>query len=952
MNYLNKEQQKAVYNTDGPMLIIAGPGSGKTHTLVERVVYLISEKKIKPNQLMVSTFTEKAAAELITRISNKLLENNIRINLNEMYIGTLHSICLSILDENREFTRLKRSYSVLDQFEQAYFLFQKISEFQEIENSNIILGEVRRSRWRQAQRLLGWLNKVSEEAIDIKKLIKSDDKLVVVLGECYKLYQEKLIEENTLDFSTIQYETLKLFEDNREILSKYQESIKYLMIDEYQDTNTVQEAILFQLANKHNNICVVGDDDQALYRFRGATVRNILEFPSHFEKVKCKKVKLSTNYRSHKGIIDYYNNWMNRDEWWVESKYFRHEKSVMPQMKKFHKYNSVIKVSSKESVEDWSERITQFLLDLKNKNILTDWNQAAFLFRSVKHRHVRALSDYLEESGIPVYSPRSNLFFDREEVKLIVGALVFLFPQFPIVREMHYNNPLPIWDYYDDCLKYFFTQVKEPENENLLNWCKPKRVIHEQLGSNTDYAYSGLFYELIQFPLFSKYLDTNGNVGIQDTRAARNLALFSKLLTKFEYIYNITVFTPKYLENNIWDFFNHYFRFLHEGGIGEYEDEAEYAPSGCVSFMTIHQSKGLEFPIVLVDSLYVIPRKQYSDLDVILQNNYYRKPIFEPIEQTKFFDFWRLYYTAFSRAENLLVLTCYEKETGRRVPSKYFIDYYKGIIHWEDIRDKFPKIKLSEIKETNIKPTYSFTSHITVYENCALQYKFYKDFEFTPVRRGAMMFGILVHETIEDVHTAALTGNSDKITEDNISDWFNRNYLHLSHRQREYLAPQTQQAALKQILNYVKRNNNWSHLKEAEVDVSLLKDDYILKGTIDLIKGDNDTVEIVDFKSEKKPDLVTEKERIEQYKRQLEVYAHLVEERTGEEVSKLHIYYTGEDNGNPYISFNRDSESINSTIEEFDRVVNNIEKKNYNIAERPRKLCLNCDMRFYCERNC
>ena len=327
--------------------------------------------------------------------------------------------------------------------------------------------------------------------------------------------------------------------------------------------------------------------------------------------------------------------------------------------------------------------------------------------------------------------------------------------------------------------------------------------------------------------------------------------------------------------------------------------------------------------------------------------------MFEPIEQTKFYDFWRLYYTAFSRAKNLLLLTCYEKGGRSPVPSKYFKEYYNELPEWETEKNNCHLIELAEISEVNVKSTYSFTSHITLYENCSLQYKFFKDLAFTPVRRGAMMFGILVHETIEDIHNAALKGEDSTINPDNIESWFKRNYAHLSQREREYLAPQTQAAALNQVLDYAKRHDDWSHLSEAEVDVSLVEDDYILNGKIDLIKGVENTVEIVDFKSEKKPDLESERDKIDRYKRQLEVYAHIVEERTGKKVSKLHLYYTGEgSDGNPYVSFDKDSSAIDTTMQSFDRVVNNIEKKNYNIAERPWKLCRNCDMRFYCDRNC
>ncbi|BAQ63137.1 ATP-dependent DNA helicase UvrD/PcrA (plasmid) [Geminocystis sp. NIES-3708] len=162
----------------------------------------------------------------------------------------------------------------------------------------------------------------------------------------------------------------------------------------------------------------------------------------------------------------------------------------------------------------------------------------------------------------------------------------------------------------------------------------------------------------------------------------RNLAIFSQLLAKFEYLNNINVFTPKYLDSYLQKLFNQFFRFLKDGSIDEYEDEAEYAPSGCVSFLTIHQSKGLEFPVVIVDSLEAVPYRQDTELGVILEDNYYHHPPFEPLTEIKFFDFYRLFYTAFSRSQNLLVLTCLERQGRGKTPSKYFTDYFNDLPNW------------------------------------------------------------------------------------------------------------------------------------------------------------------------------------------------------------------------------------------------------------------------------
>lgn len=953
MSNLSDQQRKAVEITEGPLLIIAGPGSGKTFTLVERILYLIKNKDVKPENILVATFTEKAANELVTRISNKLNDEGIKFNLNEMYVGTIHSICLRILEENREYTRLKKNYILMDQFEQQYFLYQRLNEFLKIVGIENILNS-NSSRWNKSQELLEWINKLSEEIVNVDKLNASNDVQLKVLGQCYNVYEQLLNEENTLDFSTIQLETYKLLTENESVRLNLNQKLQYLMIDEFQDTNTIQEKLIFLLAGEKQNICVVGDDDQGLYRFRGATIRNILEFPTNFEKGKCKQVELSTNYRSNPSIVQFYNHWMEQNNWSHEGASFRLDKQIKAHESNRIAQKSVIKVSGEDGLDNWKNEVYLFLQEMRTKGNISDWNQVAFLFKSVKNKKVLRLSRYLEERNIPVYSPRSNLFFERREIRLAIGALLFLFPQFPYVRKWNNDAHLMEWEQYDVWLIEFAQELRKPENSELRKWCSQKARIHKNLSGNLDYAFSGLFYQLLQFELFSSELNEN-IFTVKDNRAVRNLSQFSNLLTKFEYLHHVSVFTEKNINDKIVGFFNQYLRFLMQGGIDEYEDDSEYAPSGCVSFLTIHQSKGLEFPIVIVGSLESTPRKQYTDLDEILQKDCYQKPPFEPIDKTKIYDFYRLYYTAYSRAQNLLVLSCQENVANgqgtRNVPSRYFDESYKHLKSWREEPSIF-ELELAKVKDVNIKHEYSFTSHINLFETCALQYKFYKELGFAPVRQGATIFGTLVHQTIEDIHKAALKGEEHLIIETNIDDWFNTNYQNLSKRERVYLAPQTQQAALKQVKSYVeKQKGEWSHIKEAEVDVSLVKDKYILKGTIDLVKGEGDTVELVDFKSEKKPDLVKEVESLNRYKKQLEVYAHLVEERTGYEVSKMHLYYTGEQSSNPYVTFNKDTTVINDTIKSFDTIVDRIENHDYTIKVRPKKHCGNCDMRFYCDRN-
>jgi len=731
------------------------------------------------------------------------------------------------------------------------------------------------------------------------------------------------------------------------------------MVDEYQDTNTVQERILLLLANRNHNLCVVGDDDQGLYRFRGASIRNILQFEQNFPAGACRMVTLTTNFRSHPGIIDFYNNWMNRLDWTYDGEVFRYDKTIQPRNAEFGQYPAVIKVSSAGLHTDYCNEVLAFIRHLEKGGVLRDHNQIAFLFKSVKNEQVIALAQFLEEHDIRVFSPRSALFFDREEVQLLLGALVFIFPN--LFEELKWKEDafLPVWEKYEAWKSHFADTIRQDPalHADLLKWCQRRARAHIAPESPTTYAFAALLYQLLEFPMFARYLDVDLNGHRTDLRAVYNIALLTQLLFKFEYLYNISVLTPKYFQKNLRDLFNTFLRFLIDGGIEEFEDFDEYAPSGCVSFMTIHQSKGLEFPITLVGSLNLVPRKQFDDIDELLERKYYHKPPFEPIENVKNYDFWRLYYTAFSRPQNLLVLTAHERE-GKglgKCPSKYFEPSYSPLPNWRDPAFDMSQLQLEDVKPVNLKYEYAFTSHILLYENCPLQYKFYKELQFTEVRTGGVLGGSLLHQTIEDIHRCVLRQEEHLLSNEIIREWFDLNYYLLSKQQRAYLHRAQLESLYTQALRYRDRNSErWHLILEAEVDVSLVKEDFILKGTIDLIEGERGTVELVDFKSGDKPDVNSSdpivQKRLAQHRRQLEVYAHLVEERTSQKVSRMHLYFPKEEQGNPQITFRYDPRAIHQTVESFEAIVRKIEAKDFDMSGtlKSEKLCGDCDMRYHC----
>jgi DNA helicase-2/ATP-dependent DNA helicase PcrA len=318
---------------------------------------------------------------------------------------------------------------MLDDFDQKFFVYDLLSEFESIDNVDLIIGDHRARQWDRGETLIKYVNKVHEEVIDCEKLIVSDKPEIKALGEIVKKYDELLQRENCLDFSTIQTEMLNLLNNNPEAVSHLHEKIHYIMVDEYQDTNTIQEMILFRMLNpSRKNICVVGDDDQGLYRFRGATIRNILEFPGNFSEGECGQVTLATNFRSHPGIIDFYNRWMEECNWSDDARTYRYPKTIKPRTdKRFEDYPSVMKVSSRGEAHEWYDEVYQFIQSLKDSSILFDYNQIAFLCKSVKNDKITGLAGYLEERDIQIFSPRSALFFEREEIQLMMGAIIFIF---------------------------------------------------------------------------------------------------------------------------------------------------------------------------------------------------------------------------------------------------------------------------------------------------------------------------------------------------------------------------------------------------------------------------------------------------------------------------------------------------------------------------------------------
>ena len=272
---LSESQRAVVGHLDGPLLVIAGPGSGKTHCIVLRALNLLLLQKAEPGEIVLCTFTEKAAFEMRDRLSATARKVGYKGDLSELTTSTIHGFCNRVLTRHRHRTKLGHGYETLDDLTQLLFILEHFDEIVGPPDDDLFLARWK-TRWTAIEGARGYFDKITEELVEPCGLIASADPFIAAIGTAYRRYEQALLAANRVDFAHLQRLVHDMLDDpaHADALSP---GPRYLLVDEYQDTNHVQEQLLLKLAGKDRNLCVVGDEDQSLYRFRGATVRNILE---------------------------------------------------------------------------------------------------------------------------------------------------------------------------------------------------------------------------------------------------------------------------------------------------------------------------------------------------------------------------------------------------------------------------------------------------------------------------------------------------------------------------------------------------------------------------------------------------------------------------------------------------------------------------------------------------
>jgi DNA helicase II / ATP-dependent DNA helicase PcrA len=901
--------------------------------LVLRVMNLLLLGKAHPREILVCTFTEKAAFELRDRISATARKMGYRGDLSELKATTIHGLCNRLITSHRHRTPLGSNYETLDELTQLLLIFDHFEEIAGPPVDDHYLGKWT-TRWTAIEGMCGYFNKITEELVDPQQLTDTSEPFLQSIGQAYEAYRQALLGSNRLDFAHQQKLLYDLLQDPA-IAAAVTRTIKYVMVDEYQDTNYIQEQLLFKLSSETGNLCVVGDEDQSLYRFRGATVRNILEFPSRVPK--CEVIKLTTNYRSHRRIIEAYDRWMATADWSnPRGVPFRYDKSIEPDPAAKHPDYPAIMAIWGNNAKDEAERVADLVSFLKEKNVIDDYSQVALLLHSVREEHSGSYITALEAKGIPAFCPRARTYFDNEEVRLMVACFALIFGYHGEGRgEISGQSLKALGNYVDNCIVDLARRCPgtHPLALALRSYVGDIGGLKE--GESLDMRPADYFYRLIAFEPFVAFL--------KDENHGRNLAILSGLLNVFQSYYHYSVVTFRNREYLRFHLFNSFLRLLYEGGINEYEDSDQPLPRGYVQIMTIHQAKGLEFPVTVVGSL----DKQLStgkQIDRDLQGFYGRRP-FEPESRVTLFDRMRLHYVAFSRAEKVLILTTHNQ------PKSHFAPIWQGLPQWPYVQQDLLAAQTFSLKERiPLKRMFSFTGDLRIYETCPRQYQFFREYDFTPSRSAVIFFGLLVHQTIEEIHRIVLDGHLATLTGAQLREIFDRTFFFLTLSDVRPIGEPAKEAAFAQVMSYFRQNETeMQRVIQTEVDVSVEKEGYILTGKVDLLMGGDGKLELLDFKTSPRP--TDSGELLQRYEGQLCTYAHIIEQRYDKQPERLFLYWTSEPAKNDALmEFPYRPAMVEAAGRRFDNVVAKITAKDFRVTDKPETgICKECDVRYYCQ---
>lgn len=562
-------QQQAVFCTEGPLLILAGAGSGKTTVLVNRIAYILQSELCKPWQILAITFTNKAAGELKERICNAVPEGG-----SDIWAATFHSTCARILRRYGDRIGFTSHFTVYGTDDQKKLVKDILKQLNYDE------------KMLPVKRVLNEISKAKDEMLTPQEMLKrvGYDNLKQSVAKVYEIYQSRLKTADAMDFDDMLCKTVELFQKCPDILEFYQNQFKYIMVDEYQDTNKVQYKFVSMLAAKYGNICVVGDDDQSIYKFRGATIENILSFENTFKGAKM--IRLEQNYRSTQNILNAANGVISNN--------------TMRKGKTLWTENAVgdkIEVHTSDSERDEAQFIAKTILDgVADGRKFSDF---AILYRM--NAQSNSIEQALSRSGIPHRVIGGRRFYDREEIRDMVAYLQVINNPHDDVRLGRIIN-VPKRGIGATTLEKA-SEIAAGLGESIYSVIKDADVYPQLSRAATklksfvalidglmeaeqsgDYSLAELYNLILEHTDYEKYLKTekdNPDVRIE------NIEELSSNIIKFEEDYAEEASLSNFLEE-----------ISLQTDIDNYDAEADSSV-----MMTLHSAKGLEFPVVFIAGL-------------------------------------------------------------------------------------------------------------------------------------------------------------------------------------------------------------------------------------------------------------------------------------------------------------------------------------------------------------
>ena len=581
LDTLNPAQREAVEKTEGPVLILAGAGSGKTRVLTTRIGHLIEDKGVQPANILAITFTNKAANEMRERV-----EETLESDASDMWISTFHSCCVRILRKDINRIGYNRSFVIYDSADQVTLVKDCLKEL----NLNDKVFE--------PKMIISTISGAKDKLYDPKqfKAMHMNDNRMSKIADVYALYQDRLKRNSALDFDDLIFKTVELLKSDKEVLDYYRNRFKYIMVDEYQDTSKAQYELIKILAREHQNICVVGDDDQSIYGWRGADIRNILEFEKDYDDVHV--VKLEQNYRSTQIILDAANTVISNN---IERK----RKRLWSEKKD----GELIKIQVAQDEIEESDFVADMIAKISREQNRS-YKDFAVLYRA--NAQSRSVEDALNRSQIPYNIYGGTKFYERKEIKDLIAYLrVIQNPQDDISIKRIINVPRrgiglrtieKIEDRANLKQESIYSVLIDIETNSDIS-TKARNSISEFVDNvigtlrtmREVYPVSKLIEKVIESIDYYGYIDElyKGNKEEAEERKD-NVKEFISVAMEFEQISE---------EKDLETFLT---------GVALTSESSEEEEIDKVSLMTIHTSKGLEFPVVFIvgmeDGLFPIAR--------------------------------------------------------------------------------------------------------------------------------------------------------------------------------------------------------------------------------------------------------------------------------------------------------------------------------------------------------